>query len=251
MPKLIILGTSNAIPDRDHDNTHLAVIGEETFLLIDTASNPTIRLPQAGLDPLKLNRLILTHFHPDHTAGVPALFMNSWLSGRKDALDVYGLADTLQRVEKTMQLYQWESWPKFFPVKFHNLPAEEKALAFDSADFTVVVSTVRHMIPVIAVRIESHSTGKVVVYSSDTEPCPEIVRLAAGADLLLHEASGAGYGHSSAAQAGEVARQAGVGALFLIHYPTGGFDPQPLVEQASQSFGGPVTLCCDFMELDF
>ena len=251
MPKLIILGTSNAIPDIDHDNTHLAVIGEKTFLLIDTASNPTIRLPQAGLDPLKLDRLILTHFHPDHTAGVPALFMNSWLSGRKDPLDVYGLADTLQRVEKNMQLYEWESWPNFFPVEFHNLPAEEKALAFESEDFKVFVSPVRHMVPVIGVRIESRLTGKVVVYSSDTEPCLEIVRLAAGADLFLHEASGAGYGHSSAAQAGEAARQAGVGELYLIHYPTRGFDPQPFVEQARQSFGGPVTLSCDFMELDF
>jgi ribonuclease Z len=198
-----------------------------------------------------LNRLILTHFHPDHTAGVPALFMNSWLRGRTDALDVYGLEDTLNRVEQTMQLYEWESWPNFFPVEFHKLPAEENVLAFESADFRVSVSPVRHMIPVIGVRIESRSTGKVVVYSSDTEPCPEIVHLAAGADLLLHEASGAGYGHSSAAQAGETARQAGVGALFLIHYPTGGFDPQPLIEQAKQFFGGPVTLCRDFMELDF
>jgi hypothetical protein len=29
MPKVIILGSSNAVPSKDHENTHLVIVGEE------------------------------------------------------------------------------------------------------------------------------------------------------------------------------------------------------------------------------
>ena len=75
--------------------------------------------------------------------------------------------------------------------------------------------------------------------------------MAAGADILVHEASGALPGHSSAAQAGQAARQAGVGSLVLIHYPTGQFATGDPLAQARRQFDGPVTLAEDYMVLDF
>jgi len=251
LPKLIILGTASAVPDREHETTHLAVISESCKLLIDTGSNPTVRLKQAGLDPLELTDLLLTHFHPDHVSGVPALLMNSWLLGRKERLTIHGLEDTLSRIEKTMELYEWASWPNFFPVSMNALPGEELMRAIASPDLCVFTSPVCHMIPAIGLKIESPMSGRVIAYSCDTEPCEQVVRLAAGADILIHEATGTSLGHSSAAQAGEAARQAGAKALYLIHYPTGDFDPAPLVEEAQREFPGPVTLTRDFMEVDF
>jgi ribonuclease Z len=58
-----------------------------------------------------------------------------------------------------------------------------------------------------------------MAYSCDTEYSPSIVRLAEGADLLLHEATGEGPGHSTSASAGRVAKEAGVGRLVLVHLP--------------------------------
>ena len=82
MPKVVILGSSNAIPTPEHENTHLAVVGEERMVLIDSVSNPILRLQQAGLDFNDLTDVILTHFHPDHVSGVPLLLMGMWLMGR-------------------------------------------------------------------------------------------------------------------------------------------------------------------------
>ncbi len=251
MPKLIILGTSNAVPDQTHENTHMVVVGEKRTLLIDTGSNPTVRLQMGGLNPLDLTDLLVTHFHPDHVSGVPTLLMNSWLSGRREPLMTYGLEETLLRIKKMMELYEWESWPNFFPVHFKNLVVEERLLAIDCSDFRVYSSPVCHMIPAIGLRIESPISGGVIAYSCDTEPCEQVIRLAAGADILIHEASGKGLGHSSAAQAGEIAQKAGVKALYLIHYPTGDFDPTPLAAAAQKTFGGPVGLARDLMELQF
>ena len=68
MAKLLILGSSNAIPDEKHENTHMAVIGQEKFVLIDCVNNPVVRIRQAGLEFDNLTDMILTHFfiyYPD------------------------------------------------------------------------------------------------------------------------------------------------------------------------------------------
>jgi ribonuclease Z len=63
-------------------------------------------------------------------------------------------------------------------------------------------------------------------------------------DLLIHEATGGDHGHSSAADAGEIAREAGAVKLALIHYPVRGVDPEAWRLAASE-FPGPVTLARD------
>jgi ribonuclease Z len=251
MPKLIFLGTSNAIPDETHENTHMAVVGENHFLLIDCVNNPIVRMKQAGLNIHELTDLLLTHFHPDHVSGVPSLLMNSWLLGRSTPLHIYGLEYTLERIERMMEFYEWQSWPGFFPVSFHSVPEEELAWVLENKDFRVFASPVHHMVPAIGLRIEFPAIDQVLAYSCDTEPCQEVIRLGRDANVLIHEATGDSFGHSSASQAGEVASQAGAKILYLIHYPTGDFDPYPLVEEARTTFSGPVYLAEDFMELEF
>jgi ribonuclease Z len=251
MPKLILLGSSNAIPDKDHENTHMVLVGKERTVLVDCVSNPILRLQQAGVDLDAITDMVLTHFHPDHVAGVPLLLMNMWLMGRRKPLNIYGLHHTLDRMENLMSSYQWDEWPGFFPVAFFRLPMQELAQVLDCGEFHILASPVHHMIPAIGLRIEFKESRKSLAYSCDTEPCDEVVHLAEGADVLIHEAAGAFRGHSSAAQAGEMARQAEAGALILIHYPTGKYASGDLAAEARERFEGPVRLAEDFMEIEF
>lgn len=250
MTRLIFLGTANALPDERHENTHLALSGENYLLMIDCVHNAVVRLGQAGLDYRRLTDLVLTHFHPDHVSGVPSLLMHSWLAGRQNLLNIYGLAHTLDRIEKLMEFYEWETWPNFFPVQFHRVAEQEMHLAMQATPIRLFTSPVRHMIPALGLRIELAETGQTLAYSGDTTPCDEVVRLAYGADLLIHEASGAMNGHTSAAQAGEIATRAGARHLYLVHYRTGDFDSHTLVDEARQTYSGPVTLAEDFMSID-
>jgi len=68
--------------------------------------------------------------------------------------------------------------------------------------------------------------------------------------VLIHEATGAIVGHSSASQAGAIAREAGVDRLILIHYKAGKIQLDKLISQAQETFSGDVVLAEDFMEID-
>ncbi len=250
MPKVIILGSSNAIPSKDHENTHMVIVGEERTILVDCVSTPVVRLEQAGVDFNDLTDIIITHFHPDHVSGVPLLLMDMWLMGRKKPINIYGLHYTMDRLEDLMGFYSWAEWPDFFSVGFYRLPETEMAYVLDSAEFKINSSPVHHMIPTIGLRVESKKTAKVFAYSCDTEPCEQTVRLAGGADILIHEAGGASYGHSSAEQAGEIATKAEVRALYLIHYPTGRFAKGDIAAEARKTFKGEVVVARDFMVIE-
>jgi len=252
MARLIILGSANAIPTRDHDNTHMVILSAERTVLVDCASNPLVKLPQAGVDPNHVTDLILTHFHPDHVSGAPLLLMDLWLLGRRASLHVYGLSHTLDRLETLLQLYGWSDWPNFYPVIFHRLPEAEMAPVLACAELRIFASPVRHLIPAIGLRCEFTPQGKTLAYSCDTEPCEAVVHLAQGADVLLHEAAGAAPGHSSAAQAAEIAQRAGVARLYLIHYPAAGDKAaNDWLTQAQARFPGPIALAEDFLTIDF
>jgi ribonuclease Z len=251
MAKLIFLGTSNAISDEEHENTHLVLVGDTRTVLIDCPNSPIHRFKKAGVDVEGLTDLVLTHFHPDHVGGVPNLLMDLWLMGRKQPLEVHGLQHTLDRIESLMGFYGWSEWPGFFPVNFHRLPEQSMVPVLACEDFRITASLVRHFIPDIGLRIEFSRSGKVLAYSSDTEPCPQLVELAQNAHILIHEASGDWPGHSSAEKAGEVARLAGVKELYLVHYPTGAYASGDLVSEARAQYAGPVTLARDYMVLEF
>lgn len=68
--------------------------------------------------------------------------------------------------------------------------------------------------------------GRRFVLSGDTRPCAALERAAQGADLLIHEATFADAdrqraletGHSTAREAGQLARRAGVRRLLLTHF---------------------------------
>jgi ribonuclease Z len=124
-------------------------------------------------------------------------------------------------------------------------------LVMDAPDLRLYSSPVKHFLPSFGLRFEFKAEEKSLAYSCDTEACPAVVKLAQGVDVLIHEASGPFRGHSSASQAGEVARQAEAKALYLIHYPTGRFASGDIVAEARSSFPGTVVKAEDFMQVNF
>jgi ribonuclease Z len=234
------------VPDENHDNTHLAVTGAGGFILIDCASSPLSRLKRAALDFNRLTDLVLTHFHPDHVYGVPHLLVNMWLMGRAVPLRISGLAHCLDRLESLMEAFGWDAWPGYFPTTFHRVPDNENAPVLVNSEFRLTAWPTQHHVPSIGLRLENKTTGRVLAYSGDTEPSAVVARLAAGADLLVHEATGEAAGHSSALQAGRAAQQAGAKSLLLIHYDVVNGSPDALVDQAAQAYSGPIALAHDF-----
>jgi len=250
MSKLVFLGTATNIPDAHHENTHMVIVGQERMILIDGPANPYSRLLQAGLDVNQLSDIVMTHFHPDHVAGIPLLLMGLGLSGRKTPLTIYANEHCMTRMKDLLEAFQWKKW-HFYPVDFHLIPEERMHLLFENQELRIFSTPVKHFIPAIGLRVELLAQDKVIAYTGDTAPTDSLIELASGVDVLIHEAGGDSEGHSSAKQAGELAANVQAAALYLVHYPVGDFEYQQLAKEAAEVFAGQVVMAEDFDELDF
>ncbi|HZY45448.1 MAG TPA: MBL fold metallo-hydrolase [Anaerolineae bacterium] len=250
MSSLVILGTAAAVHDALHENTYLVLKGARESILIDCCGNPLGRLQRAGVSLSTLNTIILTHDHPDHTYGLPILLMDLWLLGRSTPLKIYAPASTIVTMKAIMQAHAWADWPRFYPVEFKAIPDTIGAAVLENEEFTITAAPGVHFVPVVGLRVKNRSTGYAIMYTSDTAPADPIKQLALGVNLLLHETAGATFGHSSAAMAGALAREAHVEKLILIHYPVNA-DQAALVAEARSEFAGPIEISRDFAEYLF
>lgn len=246
MARLVILGSASPRPDAHRNNTFLLLQGEKDHVLIDCAGCPIQSLQRVGADLDHLEHLIVTHRHPDHIYGVPVLVLGLWLFGRTRPLIVYGERQSLATISALMEIFRTEEWPGRFPLYYDEITMSPHQFVLDTMEFRITSSPMKHMVPTIGLRIEIKSSGRVVAYSADTEPCDALIELAHGADLLLHEATGEGIGHSSSAQAGEIARRSAAKELVLVHLPEMDGHLEQCRLQAVKTFGGPVRLANDF-----
>jgi ribonuclease Z len=245
------LGTSGAIASAAHGHTYLAIDCKTGFRLVDCGDMPVARIGRSGLGIERLQGIIVTHFHPDHVATLPVLAVSTWLLGRTEPLPVYGLQDATERIAAMMDLFRADEWPHFPGLPCHAVAGLPGALVLENDELRITCSPTRHTAPSIGLRFENKASGAAVAYSSDTEPCDEVVTLASGVDILFHESTGDGTGHSSAAQAGTIGRRARAARLVLIHYPPGPADHQSCVAEASATFDGPVEMAQDYSEYEF
>lgn len=235
MGRVILLGVGTAVPDVDRGHTHMVWDGEDGALLVDAGGDTYQRLLKAGIDPQKLAGIILTHSHADHINGLPALLFSMSLAGRRAVLPIYGLPETLELSQQLVAACALEE--HVATVDWRVLPAGE---ALRLADGRVVQTALNnHSRPCLALRFTEPTGGQAITYSGDTAPCEAVIELARGAHTLIHEATVdvPGGGHTTPRQAAEVAVQAGVQRLVLVHYSPRWTLPENLALQEVQAGG--------------
>jgi ribonuclease Z len=246
--RLVILGAGTALPDRDRDNTFLVWESPAGGLLIDCAGRAYQQLLRADIDPRSLRGALLTHNHPDHIYGLPAFLFHLWLAQYPHPFDVYANASTLSMARRLCDALELEQDGYMCETRWHELPESVDHQVLATEAYTIATTPVRHTRPTLAVKIIDHERQQTLVYSADTQPCPELEQFARGVHTLIHEATVTdpvtNYGHTTPRQVGEIAARCGVRRVALIHYSAEYTLPeeQAIAEVRAGGFTGDVSL---------
>jgi ribonuclease Z len=264
---VVFLGTAGSAPTarRGLPATLIRRGGER--VLIDCGEGTQRQLIRSvGL--VDLDDVFITHFHADHVLGLPGMLKTFGLQGRERPLHVFGPAglrqlfkvlspligkpgfdvrideldpgDQLDRDGYAMEAFSVAHRVPAFgyalieddrPGRFDEARARELGVA-PGPDFGRLQNgeTVRGSAGDVAPDQVLGETrrGRRLVFSGDTAPCDMTRGMAAGADLLVHEATflhedldrARETGHSTARQAGMLAADAGVALLAATHVST-------------------------------
>lgn len=212
--KLIFLGTTGYHPN---DNRHTACLMLPELGIVFDAGTGFFRvrdyLQTSSLD------VFLTHAHLDHTFGLTFLF--DVLHERKvQQVQVHGEAEKLQAIEQ--HLFS----PLLFPVK---PPCDFRPLVGRSREMksgaTIRWFSLDHPGGSLGYRLDYQ--GRSLAYVTDTTArhLPDYLSAIQDVDVLIHECyfpdgfedRAALTGHSCATPVAEVARDASVKRLYLVH----------------------------------
>jgi ribonuclease Z len=221
---LTFLGTSTATPDLGSDTASFLI---NDTILVDTGWCVVTNLRNLGINPSQLQYVIFTHFHHDHYLSLPSLLF--YLISKKSLSNVtfIGPAEDIEDVfTKSLNFLRTDRfWPDLAKPKLVPLSPGE---SFETADFHIDTCATLHPVPGLCYRFQDKCTDKQFAFTGDTAYHPPIIEHVKGTPLLIHEASlGPGEAdpannkilHSGAIDAANIAKQAEVGKLMLIHGP--------------------------------
>jgi ribonuclease Z len=255
MIEVTVLGSGAAIPMRGQSNCAYLVRTADVRLLIDCGPAILQQLDAIGRTPGDVTHVYLTHRHGDHVLGYP-MFLLWWLTEttvppESFPVTIAGRA-TWEGLQTLVATSYGELARRTAGAPQSLFPDRESSVIPLPDQVTLRTFPLEHsqFAPVSGVRVEAE--GKVVAFTGDTGPCPNISFLARDADLLFHEAALSAtldpdvpdghHGHSTARSAGANAAAAGVKRLALVHLGSQYEGRrESLVAEAAATFGGEVT----------
>jgi len=249
-----ILGSGTCVPSLKRSSCSVLMEVSDSKLLFDSGPGTMRRLLEAGITIFDISVIFYSHLHPDHTAElVSFLFATKYPdeNSRTTPLTIIAGRGFLAFYKKLKNVYG--NWIELSPGLLNIIELDNTGLdSFRFDDFTVKSLPVEHTDESIAYRINI-AGGKSVVYSGDTDFSDNLVALAKDTDLLICESALPDElkvtGHLIPSLAGEIATQANVRKLVLIHfYPE--CDQIDIEKQCRKTWSGPLVLAEDLMNID-
>jgi ribonuclease Z len=270
--ELVLLGTGYPYPSADRAGPSCAVVVGDATFIVDAGRGVGMRIAGAGISWSRIRGAFITHLHSDHYDGLPDLFHSTWQFGSGRPFELYGPKGILKVADGILQFYEPDIHIRRDLTE--KLPAEgarinahevEEGVVLDApgvARVTAFVVDHQPVNPAFGYRFDAGS--KSIVITGDTRPNPNLIRFAKGADILVHEAyvggsaasAAEGRGswtirdyHSSAAEAGRTAEEAGAKILVLTHLIPGDAPERYFLEEAKKTFGGQIMVGRDLMRI--
>ena len=278
--RCVILATGGGPrPRKTRGPTAHAVIVDDVLYVVDCGNGVARQLAVAGVPLPSLRHVFLTHHHSDHNADYGNLIWLAWASGLRTRVDAWGPPPIarMTRLFFEMNAYDIDTRiadegrvPLLPLVHVHELSDAGPVMRDERVTVTAALVDHPPVVPAFAFRFDAPDRS--IVFSGDTRRSDTLVRLAAGADVLVHEAlwlpavdrlvarvpNAATLrkhlieSHTAAEDAGRVAAAAGVTTLVLSHLVPAD-DPavtdEMWIEAARTHFTGEIRVAHDGMDV--
>src|SRR5436853_3983318 len=278
--RLILLGTGGGPrPRKENMASAQVLVVNDALYVVDCGDGVARQLVTAGLSLPKLRHVFITHQHSDHNPDYGNLLLLAWASGLRTRVDTWGPPplEKMTRLFFEMNAYDIDiriadegRVPLVPLVHAHEVSEPGAVMRDDNVRVTCTLVDHPPVKPALAYRFDT--ADRSIVISGDTHRSENLVQLARGADVLVHEAlylpavdrlvarvpNAATLkkhiidSHTAVEDCARVAAAAGVKTLVLSHLVPAD-DPtvteQTWLDAARPHFKGRIIVARDLMEI--
>jgi ribonuclease BN (tRNA processing enzyme) len=278
--RLILLGTAGGPTPKSSRAAPAQVVVVKSRLYVFDAGNGVARqLAMAGLDIGKLQALFLTHHHSDHNADIGNLLLLGWAGNLSTQVTVAGPPPLRNAMAKFFEMNAFDIRTRMADEGRRDLKKivqlkefAKPGVVYQDERVKVTAARVNHPPVANAFAYRIDTPDRSIVFSGDTAPSENLIRLAQGADVLVHEVMHLPSlekliatepnattlrehliaSHTSTDQVGKIATDAGVKTLVLSHFVPGGYpflSDGVWYDAVRPFFDGELIIGCDLMEI--
>jgi ribonuclease BN (tRNA processing enzyme) len=278
--RLILLGTGGGpTPKKNRSAPAQVILVDGVAYVVDCGNGVGRQLALAGVKFSAIRDVFITHQHSDHNADYGNLLLLAWESDLTHPVDTWGPPPLAKMTKAFLELNDYdirirtadEGRVPFAPLIVpHEISAPGVVMQDERVKVTAALVQHPPVVPAFALRFDTAERS--IVISGDTAPSDNLVALAKGADVLVHEvmhlpslekliASEPNAvrlkehllaAHTSCEDVGRIATAAGVRTLVLSHFVPGGY---PYLEDAvwldavRPYFAGEIIVGRDLLEV--
>ncbi|HEU5018562.1 MAG TPA: MBL fold metallo-hydrolase [Pseudolabrys sp.] len=185
--RLTIIGSGDAFGSGGRSNTCFWLETAKSTLLVDCGASALPALKARGLDPNRIEGIVLSHLHGDHFGGLPFLLLDGqFLLRREKPLSIFGPPGTRARLDSLMEVFFPKSSGSKWRFDWH---VEEVAVGIetDVLGHKLTTTEVIHQSGTPSTALRLSDGEKTFAYSGDTEWTDGLLPIAAHADLFICE----------------------------------------------------------------
>jgi len=179
--EITFLGTASHTPTAKRNHTGILVSFDNENILIDCGEGIQRQLKIAKKNPCKLTRILITHWHGDHTLGIPGLLQTLAMAEYSKTLHIYGPRGTKEKFNLLEKLYN-----RFMiNYEIHEI---SKETIVDEKQFKIEAKKMDHGVPAYAYAIEikeKRRIKKAVLKKHKIPNSPLLGKLQAGKNVTI------------------------------------------------------------------
>lgn len=144
--KVTFLGTSSMNPTKERNNPCTFIQEGTEGILVDCGENTQRQFQIKGISLTKITKILISHWHGDHTLGLPGVIQTLGSFMPNKTLKIYGPKGTIKNINNLIKIFPNS------PEKKINLEIKEikEGKICKTKDFEIFALPLKHGIPSIA-----------------------------------------------------------------------------------------------------